>query len=165
MTPSRHPPNIRRSLDGYPVAWLHMSGQEGPWGKELELWAMGLPWQPSEMVNLEHISVALHFFGNATQNPLPPGGMPSGTPEQDKMYLHRRLGSWRVEMPLLIHKHYGLGCWPPPGMAGKTVLPLSQCLRRTRRAAETVQFFYKPWAIFSSLIPGGLAGLTVRDTS
>ena len=75
------------------------------------------------MVNLEHISVALHFFGNATQNPLPPGGMPSGTPEQDKMYLHRRLGSWRVEMPLLIHKHYGRGCWPPPGMAGKTVLP------------------------------------------
>ena len=63
--------------------------------------------------------MALHFFGNATQNPLPPGGMPSGTPEQDKMYLHRRLGSWRVEMPLLIHKHYGQGCWPLPGMAGK----------------------------------------------
>lgn len=31
-----------------------------------------------EMADLEHIPVALHFFSNATQNPLPPGGWPSG---------------------------------------------------------------------------------------
>lgn len=116
------------------------------------------------MVNLEHISVALHFFGNATQNPLPPGGMPSGTPEQDKLYLHRRLGSWRVEIPLLIHKQHGAGVLASArhGRKNKQCSPCPPAYEGLGEQQKLVQFFYKPWAIFSSLIPGGLAGLRLE---
>lgn len=75
-------------MDGYPVCWCTRPGKENPQGEEQELWGMGLL-TAQEMADLEHSRVALHFFSNATQNPLPPGGMPSGgVPEQNKLYLH-----------------------------------------------------------------------------
>lgn len=121
-------------------------------------WA--LIWQPGEMVELGHISVASRFFSNATQNPLPPGGMPSGLPEQDKLYLHRRPGSYRVEMPSLIHKQQGTGPWPPPGIVGKTnstwvvccVLPLWRIKNAGRKDSNSFTSFQR---LFGSLIPGG----------
>ena len=70
-----------------------MPGKENFQGEEQETWGMGRNLTEQELADLEHIRVALHFFSNATQNPLPPGGVPSGVAEQDKLYLHGRLGS------------------------------------------------------------------------
>lgn len=70
-----------------------MPGKENFQGKEQERWGMGRNLTEQEPTDLEHIRVAFHFFSNATQNPLPPGGVPSSVPEQDKLYLHGRLGS------------------------------------------------------------------------
>lgn len=53
-------------------------GKESPEGEEQELWGVGLILTTQEMADLEHMRVALHFFSNAAQNPLPPGRRPSG---------------------------------------------------------------------------------------
>lgn len=147
-------------MDGYPVSWVHHASQGEPLGRrEPELWEMGLL-LTARRANLQHFSVALHFFWNTTQNPLPPEGMPKWLPEQDELYLHgaREARGWKCHHS---SPSWGRGCRPPPGLARKInsawVVRLP-CVPRTVKhweGSRQFQFIYKPRAIFSSLIPGG----------
>lgn len=121
------------------------------------------PLTTQEMADLEHIRVALHFFSNATQNPLPPGGRPSGwCPRAEQVVPSQETRKLESGNAIINPQAAGGGspglhqAWQEKQTALELCGPLCpQDCEGLRRQAERIPAHLQASAIFSSLIPVG----------